>query len=170
MIFLFYFFFFICSPLSSFLVFPSFLLVFRLCRAWLERGWYVGVVRSTPFSRFSLPQTMSQAGSVGTERAPFRTLVWTSVTVQDVCIHGVNVGFRIFVLFIFVRVSQARRRAAAEEMREELAHREGAQFGVSQTAVTAGDQQWNNSLDITIDAFSISAHDKTLFKDSSLQV
>ncbi|CAM9418469.1 unnamed protein product, partial [Sphacelaria rigidula] len=65
---------------------------------------------------------------------------------------------------------QARRRAAANEAREELAHRDGAQFGCSQTAVTAGDLQWNNSLDITIDAFSISAHDKTLFKDASLQV
>lgn len=57
-----------------------------------------------------------------------------------------------------------------EEAREELAHREGAQFGCSQTAVTAGDLQWNNSLDITIEAFSISAHDKTLFKDAALQV
>ncbi|CAN0220325.1 unnamed protein product, partial [Scytosiphon promiscuus] len=47
---------------------------------------------------------------------------------------------------------------------------EGAQFGCSQTAVTAGDQQWANSLDVTIEAFSISAHDKTLFKDSPLQV
>lgn len=53
---------------------------------------------------------------------------------------------------------------------EEAAHREGAQFGCSQTAVTAGDQQWANSLDVTIEAFSISAHDKTLFKDSPLQV
>jgi len=53
---------------------------------------------------------------------------------------------------------------------EDAAHREGAQFGCSQTAVTAGDQQWANSLDVTIDAFSISAHDKTLFKDSPLQV
>lgn len=65
---------------------------------------------------------------------------------------------------------QARRRAAADEEREELAHREGAQFGCSQTAVSAGDQQWANSLDVTIEAFSISAHDKTLFKDSPLQV
>lgn len=65
---------------------------------------------------------------------------------------------------------QARRRAAREEEREEAAHRDGAQFGCSQTAVTAGDQQWANSLDVTIEAFSISAHDKTLFKDSPLQV
>ncbi|CAM9727361.1 unnamed protein product, partial [Ectocarpus fasciculatus] len=53
---------------------------------------------------------------------------------------------------------------------EEAAHRDGAQFGCSQTAVTAGDQQWANSLDVTIEAFSISAHDKTLFKDSPLQI
>ena len=65
---------------------------------------------------------------------------------------------------------KARRRAAKDEEREEAAHREGAQFGCSQTAVSAGDQQWANSLDVTIEAFSISAHDKTLFKDSPLQV
>ncbi|CAN0337954.1 unnamed protein product, partial [Laminaria digitata] len=65
---------------------------------------------------------------------------------------------------------EARRRAAEDEEKEELAHRDGAQFGCSQTAVSAGDQQWANSLDVTIEAFSISAHDKTLFKDSPLQV
>ncbi|CAM9619981.1 unnamed protein product, partial [Discosporangium mesarthrocarpum] len=66
--------------------------------------------------------------------------------------------------------AEARRRMAEEEQIEEIAHREGAQFGCSQTAVPAGDQQWLNSLDVTIEAFSISAHDKTLFKDASLQV
>ena len=65
---------------------------------------------------------------------------------------------------------ELRRKAQADEEEEELAHRDGAQFGCSQTAVSAGDQQWANSLDVTIEAFSISAHDKTLFKDSSLQV
>ena len=73
-------------------------------------------------------------------------------------------------IYIYIYFVKARRRAAAEEEKEALAHREGAQFGCSQTAVSAGDQQWANSLDITIEAFSISAHDKTLFKDSPLQV
>jgi ATP-binding cassette, subfamily F, member 1 len=65
---------------------------------------------------------------------------------------------------------EAQQRDAASERAEEAAHREGAQFACSQSAVSDADQTWQNALDITIAAFSISAMDKTLFKDSPLQV
>ncbi len=43
---------------------------------------------------------------------------------------------------------------------------EGAQFACSQTAFNENDPQWQNSLDINIPSFSISAAGKILFKDS----
>ena len=45
------------------------------------------------------------------------------------------------------------------------ASQEGAQFACSQTAVNEKDPQWENSLDINIPNFSISAAGKVLFKD-----
>ena len=50
------------------------------------------------------------------------------------------------------------------------ASREGAQFACSQTAVDEKDPQWQNSLDINIPNFSISAAGKILFKDASLVI
>jgi ATP-binding cassette subfamily F protein 1 len=43
---------------------------------------------------------------------------------------------------------------------------EGAQFACSQTAFSENDPQWQNSLDINIPSFNISAAGKILFKDS----
>ncbi|CAM9723569.1 unnamed protein product [Chrysoparadoxa australica] len=65
---------------------------------------------------------------------------------------------------------QAKHRHTEAERAEEIAHRDGAQFACSQTAVSADDQNWQNSLDVIIDAFTISAADKTLFKDASLSI
>jgi ATP-binding cassette subfamily F protein 1 len=48
--------------------------------------------------------------------------------------------------------------------------REGAQFACSQTAVNEKDPQWENSLDINVPNFSISAAGKILFKDASLTI
>ena len=62
--------------------------------------------------------------------------------------------------------------ARAREYEEVAAKnsREGAQFACSQTAVNENDPQWENSLDINIPNFSISAAGKILFKDASLTI
>jgi ATP-binding cassette subfamily F protein 1 len=66
------------------------------------------------------------------------------------------------------------REAEAREKEYEVAaakaSREGAQFACSQTAVNENDPQWENSLDINIPNFSISAAGKILFKDASLTI
>lgn len=50
------------------------------------------------------------------------------------------------------------------------ASKEGAQFACSQTAFNEKDPQWENSLDINIPNFSISAAGKILFKDAALTI
>jgi ATP-binding cassette subfamily F protein 1 len=65
---------------------------------------------------------------------------------------------------------EAATRAAEYEAVAEKASREGAQFAVSQTAFNEKDPQWENSLDINIPNFSISAAGKILFKDASLTI
>ena len=47
---------------------------------------------------------------------------------------------------------------------------QGAQFACSQAAVNENDPQWQNALDIKIPDFSISAHNKELFHNSSLNI
>jgi hypothetical protein len=47
---------------------------------------------------------------------------------------------------------------------------EGGQFSCSQSAVNESDPQWQNALDIKIPDFSISAHRKELFHNSSLNI
>jgi ATP-binding cassette, subfamily F, member 1 len=47
---------------------------------------------------------------------------------------------------------------------------EGAQFAVSQTVVNESDPVWQNSLDIVIPNFSISAHNKELFLNAELNI
>eukprot|EP00624_Nannochloropsis_granulata_P002144 evm.model.NODE_2063_length_9545_cov_26.850393.2 len=47
---------------------------------------------------------------------------------------------------------------------------EGAQFACSQMTVNENDPQWMNALDIKIPDFSISAHNKELFHNSSLSI
>lgn len=44
---------------------------------------------------------------------------------------------------------------------------EGGQFACSQAAVNENDPQWQNALDIKVPDFSISAHNKELFHNSS---
>jgi ATP-binding cassette, subfamily F, member 1 len=68
-----------------------------------------------------------------------------------------------------------KQKAAAERQAEyeetaAKASREGAQFACSQTAVNENDPQWENSLDINIPNFSISAAGKILFKDAALTI
>ncbi|CAB9529681.1 Tylosin resistance ATP-binding protein TlrC [Seminavis robusta] len=68
-----------------------------------------------------------------------------------------------------------KQKAAAERQAEyektaAAASREGAQFACSQTAVNENDPQWQNSLDINIPNFSISAAGKILFKDAALTI
>lgn len=46
----------------------------------------------------------------------------------------------------------------------------GAQFACSQTAVNENDPQWQNSLDINIPSFTISAAGKVLFKDAVFNI
>jgi len=50
------------------------------------------------------------------------------------------------------------------------ASKEGAQFACSQTTVDENDPQWQNSLDINIPSFNISAAGKVLFKDAALNI
>jgi ATP-binding cassette subfamily F protein 1 len=47
---------------------------------------------------------------------------------------------------------------------------EGAQFAVSQTVVNESDPMWQNSLDVVIPNFSISAHNKELFLNAELNI
>jgi ATP-binding cassette subfamily F protein 1 len=65
---------------------------------------------------------------------------------------------------------EAAARAAEYEKVAAKASQEGAQFACSQTAVNEKDPQWENSLDINIPNFSISAAGKILFKDASLTI
>jgi ATP-binding cassette subfamily F protein 1 len=73
------------------------------------------------------------------------------------------------------RKKVAKARAAAEREAEyeataAKASKEGAQFACSQTAVNEKDPQWQNSMDINIPNFSISAAGKILFKDAALTI
>mmetsp|Transcript_34919 Transcript_34919/g.84508 ORF Transcript_34919/g.84508 Transcript_34919/m.84508 type:complete len:663 (+) Transcript_34919:45-2033(+) len=65
---------------------------------------------------------------------------------------------------------EAAARAAEYEAVAAKNSREGAQFACSQTAFNEKDPQWENSLDINIPNFSISAAGKILFKDASLTI
>jgi ATP-binding cassette subfamily F protein 1 len=69
-----------------------------------------------------------------------------------------------------IKEREAAARAAEYEKVAAKASREGAQFACSQTAVNENDPQWQNSLDITIPNFSISAAGKILFKDAALTI
>jgi len=65
---------------------------------------------------------------------------------------------------------EADARAKEYEVMAAKASQEGAQFACSQTAVNEKDPQWENSLDINIPNFSISAAGKILFKDANLTI
>ena len=65
---------------------------------------------------------------------------------------------------------EAAARMAEYELVAAKASQEGAQFACSQTAVNEKDPQWENSLDISIPNFSISAAGKVLFKDAVLSI
>jgi ATP-binding cassette, subfamily F, member 1 len=69
-----------------------------------------------------------------------------------------------------IKEREAAARAAEYEKVATKASREGAQFACSQTAVNENDPQWQNSLDVNIPNFSISAAGKILFKDASLTI
>ena len=69
-----------------------------------------------------------------------------------------------------LKAKQAADREAEYEKVAAVQSKEGAQFACSQTAVNEKDPQWENSLDITIPSFSISAAGKILFKDASLTI
>ena len=68
------------------------------------------------------------------------------------------------------KAREAAARAAEYEQTAAKLSREGAQFACSQTAVNENDPQWENSLDINIPSFSISAAGKILFQDATLNV
>uniref|UniRef100_A0A7S2JXI3 ABC transporter domain-containing protein n=1 Tax=Leptocylindrus danicus TaxID=163516 RepID=A0A7S2JXI3_9STRA len=65
---------------------------------------------------------------------------------------------------------EAEERAKAFEKAAAKASVEGAQFACSQTAINEKDPQWQNSVDINIPSFNISAAGKILFKDASLNI
>ena len=65
---------------------------------------------------------------------------------------------------------EAAARLAEYEIVAAKASQEGAQFACSQTAFSEKDPQWENSLDINIPNFSISAAGKVLFKDAVLTI
>jgi ATP-binding cassette subfamily F protein 1 len=69
-----------------------------------------------------------------------------------------------------IKDREAAARAAEYEKVAAKNSREGAQFACSQTAVNENDPQWQNSLDITVPNFSISAAGKILFKDAALTI
>ncbi|MGK3756118.1 MAG: ATP-binding cassette subfamily F protein 1 [Bacillariaceae sp.] len=71
---------------------------------------------------------------------------------------------------LLIKEREAAERAAEYEKVAAKASAEGAQFACSQTAVNPKDPQWQNSLDINIPNFSISAAGKILFKDASLTI
>jgi ATP-binding cassette subfamily F protein 1 len=65
---------------------------------------------------------------------------------------------------------EAKMRMAEYETTAAKLSAEGAQFACSQTAVNPDDPQWQNSLDINIPNFTISAAGKILFKDAVLKI
>jgi len=69
-----------------------------------------------------------------------------------------------------LKARQAEEREKAFQATAAQASREGAQFACSQTAVNEKDPQWENSLDINVPSFNISAAGKILFKDASLAI
>lgn len=69
-----------------------------------------------------------------------------------------------------IKAREAAQRAAEYEKEAAKASTEGAQFACSQTAVNENDPQWQNSLDINIPSFNISAAGKILFKDAQFNV
>jgi ABC-type glutathione transport system ATPase component len=69
-----------------------------------------------------------------------------------------------------IKEKQAAERLAEYEATAAKNSKEGAQFACSQTAVNEKDPQWENSLDINIPNFSISAAGKILFKDAVLAI
>lgn len=69
-----------------------------------------------------------------------------------------------------IKAREAAERAAEYEKQAAKASMEGAQFACSQTAVNENDPQWQNSLDINIPSFNISAAGKILFKDAEFNV
>mmetsp|Transcript_17332 Transcript_17332/g.36087 ORF Transcript_17332/g.36087 Transcript_17332/m.36087 type:complete len:794 (-) Transcript_17332:2569-4950(-) len=69
-----------------------------------------------------------------------------------------------------IKAREAAARAAEYEKQAAKASLEGAQFACSQTAVNENDPQWQNSLDISIPSFNISAAGKVLFKDAELNI
>ncbi|KAL3763235.1 hypothetical protein ACHAW5_005502 [Stephanodiscus triporus] len=69
-----------------------------------------------------------------------------------------------------IKTREAEARAAEYEIQVAKASMEGAQFACSQTAVNEDDPQWQNSLDINIPSFNISAAGKILFKDAQFNI
>ncbi|KAL7494418.1 hypothetical protein ACHAWT_003142 [Skeletonema menzelii] len=69
-----------------------------------------------------------------------------------------------------IKAREAAARAAEYEKQAAKASAEGAQFACSQTAVDENDPQWQNSLDINIPSFTISAAGKVLFKDAQFNI
>ena len=69
-----------------------------------------------------------------------------------------------------LKQQQAEAREKAYETAAAKASKEGAQFACSQTAINENDPTWQNSLDINIPNFSISAAGKILFKDAALTI
>jgi len=69
-----------------------------------------------------------------------------------------------------LKAREAAERQAEYEVTAAKMSKEGAQFACSQTAVNEKDPQWENSLDINIPNFSISAAGKILFKDAAFNI
>eukprot|EP01082_Thalassiosira_pseudonana_P006373 g5807.t1 g5807 contig20:201797-205339(+) len=69
-----------------------------------------------------------------------------------------------------IKAREAAERAAEYEKQAAKASVEGAQFACSQTAFNENDPQWQNSLDIQIPSFNISAAGKILFKDAEFNI
>jgi len=69
-----------------------------------------------------------------------------------------------------LKAREAEMRAKEYEITAAKKSAEGAQFACSQTSVNVNDPQWQNSLDINIPSFNISAAGKILFKDSPLVI
>mmetsp|Transcript_399 Transcript_399/g.565 ORF Transcript_399/g.565 Transcript_399/m.565 type:complete len:755 (+) Transcript_399:795-3059(+) len=69
-----------------------------------------------------------------------------------------------------IKEREAAARMAEYEQVAAKASAQGAQFACSQTAFSEKDPQWENSMDINIPNFSISAAGKVLFKDAVLSI
>lgn len=69
-----------------------------------------------------------------------------------------------------LKAKEAEAREVAFQQAAAVASKEGAQFACSQTAVNENDPLWENSLDVNIPSFNISAAGKILFKDASLTI